>query len=63
MPAKSAKQYRLMSMCAHMPQHARGKCPSEKVSSEMIAATPAAKRSQWSRPPSKKASRGKVEGY
>lgn len=63
MPATSGKQYRWAQGCAHSPKHMRGQCPSGKVSDEMIAATPPAKRSKWSRPPSKKASRGSVPGY
>ena len=27
-----------MAMCKHSPQHARGKCPPEKVSGEFLAA-------------------------
>ena len=48
MPAKSGHQYRWAQGCAHSPKHMRGKCPSEKVSREMISATPKADRSRWS---------------
>lgn len=48
MPAPSGKSYRFFQGCKHNPRHMRGKCPSEKVSSEMIAATPKADRSRWS---------------
>jgi len=38
MPSVSGKQHRFMAMCKHNPQHARGKCPPEKVSGEFLAA-------------------------
>jgi hypothetical protein len=38
MPSVSGKQHRFMAMCSHTPQHARGKCPSQKVSSEFVHA-------------------------
>jgi hypothetical protein len=34
----SGKQHRFMALCRHNPQHARGKCPPEKVSGEFLAA-------------------------
>lgn len=34
MPAESPKQQKFMAMCAHNPKHAKGKCPSHKVSEE-----------------------------
>ena len=34
MPSTSPKQARFMAMCAHSPQHAKGKCPSHAVSAE-----------------------------
>ncbi len=34
MPAKTKKQQKFMAICAHEPQHAKGKCPSHKVARE-----------------------------
>ena len=34
MPAKTRKQQRFMAICAHMPEKAKGKCPSAKVAKE-----------------------------
>jgi len=34
MPSTSTKQARYMAMCAHRPEHARGKCPPMKVARE-----------------------------
>lgn len=46
MPAKSAKQYRLMAAEAHGAGY--GKVPP-KVAEEFVHATPPAKRKAWSR--------------
>ena len=45
MPSKSGKQHRFMEMCAHTPAHAKGKCPSEKISREFVKADQAAGKS------------------
>lgn len=34
MPAKTRKQQRFMALCAHHPEHAKGKCPDKQVARE-----------------------------
>ena len=33
-PATSDRQQKFMAICSHNPKHAKGKCPSHKVSEE-----------------------------
>jgi hypothetical protein len=51
MPAKSARQYKLMQMMAHSPEKKRGKGigPSPEVAREFIEKTPAKKRKMFAR--------------
>ncbi len=47
MPAKSAKQYRLMQAAAHNPDVAARTGISSAVAEEFVHKTPARKRSAW----------------
>lgn len=38
MPSTTQKQHNFMALCAHSPQHAKGKCPPQGVASEFVAA-------------------------
>lgn len=49
MPAKSAKQYRLMQMIAHGGSPRKGIGPSEAVAKEFVSKTSAKKRKEWSK--------------
>jgi len=49
MPAKSAKQYRLMQAAAHNPEVASRTGISADVAEEFVHKTPAKKRSAWSK--------------
>jgi hypothetical protein len=50
MPAKSAKQYRLMQMIAHGgKKRGKGVGPSPEVAREFIEKTPSKKRKEWSK--------------
>ena len=49
MPAKSAKQYRLMAGIAHGMKSKGGIGPSKEVAEEFVKKTTAKKRSQWSK--------------
>ena len=61
MPAKSVAQQRLMGMCEHTPQHARGKCPKmTKKQFHDFAATPTKGLPQRL---SSKTKKGRIVGY
>jgi len=49
MPAKSAKQYRLMQMALHNPEKMKSAGPSKEVAKEFIEKTPASKRKSFSK--------------
>jgi len=47
MPAKTAKQYRLMAAIAHGAKPKGGKGPSREVAKEFVKETPPAKRREF----------------
>lgn len=47
MPAKSAKQYRMMQAIAHGTSNKKGYGPSKEVAREFIEKTPKSKRSMF----------------
>jgi hypothetical protein len=47
MPAKTAKQYRLMAAIAHGAKPKGGKGPSREVAEEFVKETPPAKRREF----------------
>ena len=47
MPAKSAKQYRLMAGIAHGMKSKGGIGPSKEVAEEFVKKTPTSKRKLW----------------
>jgi hypothetical protein len=49
MPAKSAKQYRLMQAIAHGAKPKSGIGPSPKVAREFVMKTSPKKRKEWSK--------------
>ena len=49
MPARSAKQYRLMQMIAHGGKPRKGIGPSPEVAKEFVEKTAASKRKEWAK--------------
>lgn len=49
MPAKTAKQYGFMQLCANNPEKARGKCPPRSVAKEYVKETGSKLRKKFSR--------------